>query len=62
MLKTIPWEKVDIEVLTIESNHFQEVSEGNEEDVQEYLLQKGYIFFHTVGIDQVYIRNMDLRS
>ena len=56
VLKTIPWDKVDIEVLSIESNHFGEISEGSEEDIQNYMQDQGYVYFHTVGIDQIYIR------
>ena len=56
VLKTIPWEKVDIEVMTIESNHFGEVSSGSDREIQDFLESKGYVLFHTVGIDQVYIR------
>ena len=56
VLKTIPWEKVDIEVLTVEMNHAGELTEGGESDIRNFLAQKGYVYFHTVGLDDVFIR------
>ena len=56
VLQTIPWEKVDIEVLTVEMNHAGELSDGGESDIRNYLAQKGYVYFHTVGLDDVFIR------
>lgn len=56
VLKTIPWEKVDIEVLTVEMNHAGELSDGGESDIRNFLVQKGYVYFHTVGFDDVFIR------
>ena len=49
VLKTIPWEKVDIEVLTIETNHAGEVFEGTRDDIKEFLEDKGYVLVNTVG-------------
>ena len=51
MLKTIPWEKVDIEVITIETNHAGEVFEGTRNEIKEYLEDKGYVLVYTVGKD-----------
>ena len=42
--------------MTIESNHFGEVTNGGESEIQKFLESKGYVYFHMVGIDQVYIR------
>ena len=56
VLKTIPWEKVDIEVLTVEVTHAGEIAEGSEKDIRDYLEEQGYIYFHTLGHDEVYIR------
>ena len=56
VLRTIPWEKVDIEVLTVEMNHAGELSEGGESDMRNFLEEKGYVYFHTVGLDDVFIR------
>ena len=49
VLKTIPWEKVDIGVLTIETNHAGEVFEGTRGDIKEFLEDKGYVLVNTVG-------------
>ena len=44
MLQTIPWEKVDIEVLTVETNHAGEVFPGTRQEVRDYLALRGYVF------------------
>ena len=56
VLKTIPWAEVDIEVVTVEVNHAGEVAEGSEEEIRRYLAARGYVYFHTVGMDAVFIR------
>ena len=49
VLKSIPWEKVDIEVITIETNHAGEVFEGTREEIKDFLEHKGFVLVHTVG-------------
>ena len=52
-MKTIPWEKVDIEVITIETNHAGEVFEGTRKEITEFLEDKGYILVYTVGTKDI---------
>jgi len=56
VLKTIPWDKVDIEVMTIETNHAGEIFPGTKQEIRDYLADKGYVYAHTVEIDDVFIR------
>ena len=49
VLKTIPFKKVDIEVLSVETEDTGEVFEGTKDDVKEYLEQEGYVFVHRIG-------------
>ena len=56
VLKTIPWSEVDIEVVTVEVNHAGEVAAGSEEEIRGYLAARGYVYYHTVGMDAVFIR------
>ena len=51
VLQTIPWDKVDIEVMTIETNHAGEVFPGSKQEIRDYLEDKGYVYAHTVGKD-----------
>ena len=51
MLQTIPWEKVDIEVMTIETNHAGKLFPGSKQDIRNYLADKGYVYVHTVGMN-----------
>ena len=46
---TIPWDKVDIEVMTIETNHAGEIFPGTKQEIRDYLADKGYVYAHTVG-------------
>jgi hypothetical protein len=56
VLESIPWDKVDIEVLTIESNHMGEVFPGSQNGLREFLKDKGYVLAYTVDIDDVFVR------
>jgi len=56
VLKSIPWDKVDIEVLTVESNHMGEVFPGSQDELREYMKEQGYVLAYTVVIDDVFIR------
>ena len=56
VLKTIPWQKVDIEVLLIELIHAGNVNYGSREDVHKFLSSKNYIYLGTIGIN--YSQNM----
>ena len=49
VLKTIPWDKVDIEVMLIELEHAGELFEGSIEDVHDFLWNQGYIYLGTIG-------------
>ena len=48
VLQTIPWDKVDIEVLTVETNHAGEVFPGSKEEIRNYLADQGYVYVYTV--------------
>ena len=48
VLKTIPWDKVDIEVVTVETNHAGEVFPGSKEEIREYMADQGYVYVYTV--------------
>ena len=48
-MKTIPWEKVDIEVITVETNHAGEVFEGSRDEIRNFLEEKDYVLVHTIG-------------
>ena len=49
VLKTIPWDKVDIEVITVETKHAGEVFPGTRQDIIEYLAQQGYVHDYMIA-------------
>lgn len=49
VIKTIPWNKVDIEVLLIELIHAGSQSEGSREQVHRYLSKQDYVYLGTIG-------------
>merc|ERR1712115_507810 len=53
---TLPWDRLDIEVISLESNHVGEVFPGTQREVREYLEDKGYILATTVEIDDIFVR------
>ena len=50
MLKTVPWDKVDIEVLLVELIHAGHVLQGSRDDVHKFLLSKNYFYLGTIGM------------
>jgi len=56
VLKTIPWGKVDIEVLSVETEHTGEVFEGTMDEVKEFLEKRGFVFVHRIGVDDIFVR------
>ena len=55
VLKTIPWEKVKIRALLIEVNHMGKIFDGNIGDLESFLDKKGFKFYKSVEIDNIYI-------
>ena len=49
VLKTIPLDKVDIEVITVEVNHAGEVFPGTKEEIRSYMAEQGYVHHHTIS-------------
>ena len=49
VLQTLPWDKLDIEVMTIETAHAGEVFPGTTEDIRQFLLDKGYVLVYTIA-------------
>ena len=44
VLQTLPWDSLDIEVMTVETNHAGEVFPGTRQEVRDYLALRGYVF------------------
>ena len=49
VLQTIPWEQVDIEVISVELNHAGEVFPGTRTEIVHYMSRVGYDYVGTVG-------------
>lgn len=56
VLLTIPWDKVDIKVLGVESNHFGEVFEETGKKLERLLRKAGYRFLGRFGLDNMYLK------
>ena len=56
VLKTIPFDKVDINVLMIEVEHLGEIFEGDNDTLRQFLHEKGYVFYRRLNIDDIYIK------
>ena len=44
VLQTLPWDSLDIEVMTVETNHAGEVFPGTRQEARDYLALRGYVF------------------
>jgi len=62
VLKTVPWDKVDIEVLLIELIHAGSHFKGSREEIHQFLLSKNYVYLGTISVDDVFVRKDLLKS
>ena len=49
VLKTIPWDKVDIEVILVELINVEKLFEGSREDIHQYLKDQSYEYLGTIS-------------
>ena len=49
VLETLPWDKLDIEVMTVETAHAGEVFPGTTEDIRQFLRDRGYVLVYTIA-------------
>ena len=56
VLRTIPWDKVNIKVLLIEVEHLGKIFDGKIQDLEEIMTDNGYKFYMNIGINHVYIK------
>ena len=57
ILKTIPFDKVDIKVFDIEIKHAGRIFPGSYRDITKFMYSKGYEFFKQVeDVDAIYVK------
>ena len=56
VLKTIPFDKVNISVLNVEMNRVGVVFDGREREMREFLDENGYRFYQKVAWDEIYVK------
>ena len=49
VLQTLPWDKVDIEVITVETAHAGEIFPGTIQDIRQYLEEVGYVHVYSIA-------------
>ena len=49
VLMTLPWNKVDIEVILVELIHAGEVHQGSRYEIHQFLQSKSYTYLGTIG-------------
>ena len=57
VLKTIPWNKIDIKVVIIEVNHLGKIFEDTNDDLDQLMRDNGYKFFSEIHINHIYVKN-----
>ena len=56
MLKTIPWNLVNIKVLGVETQHAGEEFDGSEEEIKQYMKVSGYNITTKLGYDMFFVK------
>ena len=55
VLDTLPWDKVNMTLLSIETNHAGDIFPGTREDIKVFLEERGYDYKETVVIDDFFL-------
>ena len=58
VLETLPWDSMDIEVMTVETNHAGEIFPGSRQDIRDFLTLKGYVFLTCLEGNTVDIKDI----
>ena len=56
VLRNIPWDKVDIRALSVETQFAGEVGTGSREDIIQLLTDLGYTHLDTISRDDVFVK------
>ena len=54
-METLPWSKVNITLLSIETNHAGDIFPGTREDIKTFLEDRGYNLSQTTVIDDFFL-------
>ena len=58
VLQSIPWDKVDIQVIIIEVHYEGKIFESKEEEtIKSFLEERDFKFIGSLHINQVFVRN-----
>ena len=60
VLKTVPWDKVDIEVLLIELIHAGTHFKGSREEIHNFLSSKSYVYLGSICKNSYFQRNINM--
>ena len=56
VLKSLPWSKVDIRAISVETQFAGEVMEGGREDIFKLLTEEGYTHLETIARDDIFVK------
>ena len=56
VLKTIPFDKVDIKILQVEMNHVGEIFDGTKENFKHFLDINGYDHVGSIAVDEIFVK------
>ena len=56
ILKSLPWDRINVTALTVEINHAGETLPGSQSDIRQLMQQKGYELAGTLTIDDLFYR------
>ena len=54
VLKTLPWNKINMTLIDVEVNHAGVIFPGTREDIQNFLISQNYPYTKSVEIDDIF--------
>ena len=56
ILKTIPWNQINVTLFSVEINHAGRIFPESENDIRQFMKEKGYKYKGTIVIDDIFFK------
>ena len=61
ILKSIPWDKIKIDAVSIEADRIGELCPGTRAEVRSFMFSQGFMMYQKTGIDDIFVKKSLLK-
>ena len=62
ILKSIPWDKINIDAVSIEADRIGELYPGTLAEVRSFMFSQGFMMYQKTGIDDIFVKKSLLKT